>query len=135
MINHTILQGRLTADPEVKKTPSDVPYTGFTVAWSEKHKETETSCFLRCTAWRHTAEFIGKYFKKGQEIAVEGKLTTRSYDKDGVKHSVTELTVDSAHFCGSKSNGSQDASGASTGTYKADETKFKEANDDDDLPF
>ena len=60
MENTVILQGRFVKDPEVKQTASGVSYTEFTVAWSEKYKEIETKCFLRCKAWRSTADFIGK---------------------------------------------------------------------------
>ena len=62
MVNKLIYQGRLTADPELKRTQSDVSNMEFTIAWSEKYKESETKCFLRCKAWRNTAEFIDKYF-------------------------------------------------------------------------
>lgn len=103
MLNRAVLQGRLTRDPEMRTTQSGVSVASFTVAWSEKYKETETKCFLSCTAWRNTGEFVSKYFTKGQEIVVEGQLSTRSYDdKDGIKRTVTELTVDKAHFCGPK---------------------------------
>ena len=133
MLNKTIVQGRLTRDPELRTTPSGVSVTSFTVAWSEKYKETETKLFLDCTAWRQTGEFIQKYFQKGQEIVVEGKLSTRKYtDKDGLERSVTELTVDQAHFCGPKQ-----ASGDTSNTYQApaDSGDFAEIADDGELPF
>lgn len=104
MVNKTILQGRLTADPELRTTQSGVSFCNFTVAWSEKYKENETTCFLRCKSWRHTAEFVQKYFSKGQEIAVEGKLSTEEWEKDGVKNSMIVLTVEQAHFCGKKAD-------------------------------
>lgn len=103
MVNSTVLQGRLTADPELRKTSSDVSYCSFTVAWSEKYKEIETKCFLRCKAWRQTAEFLKKYFSKGQEIVVEGRLNTEEWeDKDGNKKSNTILSVMQINFCGPK---------------------------------
>ena len=74
MINKMILQGRLTADIELRRTQSDVVNTEFTIAWSEKYKEVETRCFMRCKAWRQTAEFLDKYFRKGQEILIEELL-------------------------------------------------------------
>ena len=104
MINKMILQGRLTADPELRQTQSGISVCSFTVAWSEKRNEIETKCFLRCTAWRGTAEFLSQYFSKGKEIVVEGKLNTREWeDADGNKRSSIELAVDTIHFCGSKS--------------------------------
>ena len=104
MINKMILQGRLTANIELKRTQSDVANTEFTVAWSEKYKETESKCFLRCKAWRQTAEFLEKYFQKGQEILIEGHMVTEEWEKDGEKKSRTICLVDKVNFCGSKSD-------------------------------
>lgn len=104
MINKTLYQGRLTRDIELKKTSSDIAYAEFSVAWSEKYKESETKCFLRCKAWRSTAEFLQKYFSKGQEIGIEGHLVTEEWEKDGQKQSRTICQVDKVHFCGSKSD-------------------------------
>jgi single-strand DNA-binding protein len=103
MLNHVSLQGRLVRDPELRQTNSGVNVCSFTVAWSKKYKEAETQCFLPCTAWRGTGEFVGKYFSKGQEIAVEGELVTRKWqDKDGNNRSTLELAVTGVHFCGPK---------------------------------
>lgn len=107
MINKTLYQGRLTRDIELKKTSSDIAYAEFSVAWSEKYKESETKCFLRCKAWRSTAEFLQKYFSKGQEIGIEGHLVTEEWEKDGQKQSRTICQVDKVHFCGSKSDKQQ----------------------------
>lgn len=104
MVNKVILQGRITADIELKKTSSDISFTEFTVAWSEKYKEAETKCFLRCNAWRSTAEFIDRFFKKGQEIVIEGQMVTEEWEKDGQKQSRTICSVEKANFCGPKSN-------------------------------
>ena len=105
MINKMILQGRLTADPELRKTQSDISVCSFTVAWSEKRNEIENKCFMRCTAWRGTAEFISKYFTKGQEIILSGKMLSRDWtDNEGNNRTVLELSIDEAHFCGSKSS-------------------------------
>lgn len=103
MLNKTILQGRLVADVNLRRTQSDVPVASFRVAWSETYKEVEKKCFLSCTAWRGLGEMISKYFYKGKEIIVAGKLITRTYDdKDGNKRTVTELIVDEVHFAGQK---------------------------------
>lgn len=130
MINQTILQGRLTRDPELRQTGTGVAVASFTVAWSEKYKDNETKLFLNCTAWRGTGEFVSKYFRKGQEIAVEGQLSTREYtDKEGGKRSVIELTADKVHFCGSKQDSGPTA-------QLADPTAdFTEVDVDGDLPF
>ena len=139
MVNKFILQGRLTADPEIKQTPSGVSCANFTVAWSEKYKEVETKCFQRCKAWRSTADFIGKYFAKGQEIIVVGKMATEQWEKDGQKYSAQVLTVDEASFCGAKSANQGEAAPAQAYTPPAAQTmpsapKFEEVGDDD-LPF
>lgn len=112
MVNKFILQGRLTADPEIRQTQSGVSCANFTVAWSEKYKEVETKCFQRCKAWRATADFIGKYFTKGQEIIVVGKMVTEQWEKDGQKQSAQVLTVDEASFCGSKKDAQGDGASA-----------------------
>lgn len=108
MINRVILMGRLTQDPEVKQTQSGTAVTQFTVAVERKYKNpdgTYDTDFINCVAWRQQAEFIGKYFRKGRMIALEGNLRTRTYDdKNGVKHYVTEVFVDSVSFTGEKSD-------------------------------
>lgn len=107
-INKTIIQGRFTADPEVKKTKSDISYCDFTIAWSSKFKDDERRLFQRCKAWRSTAEMIGKYFAKGQECIVDGELQTEEYEKDGEKRSVNKLIVNQIHFCGKKETGNSE---------------------------
>lgn len=111
MLNKVVLQGRFTADPEMKATQSGVNYCNFTVAWSEKYKEIETDCFLSCRAWRQTAEFVPKYFHKGDQVVVEGRLVTQKWqDQQGQNRSMTLCEVDKVHFCGSKnSQGTQNA--------------------------
>lgn len=132
MLNKTLLQGRLVRDPEMRSTQSGVPVASFTVAWSKKYKETETQLFLDCTAWRGTAELVQKHFTKGKEIVVEGELSTEKWvDRDGNNRNSIKMTVDSVHFCGSKSSG--DAySEPSGGGF----SELPEANGDDgELPF
>ena len=132
MLNKLEYQGRLTADIELKQTQSGVSFTEFTVAWSEKYKEIETKCFLRCKTWRQTAEFLSKYFKKGSELIVEGKMVTEQWEKDGQTQSRTICDVEKVHFCGSKS----DNGGNSAPTYQANNApKFEEIGEDDPLPF
>jgi len=132
MINKMILQGRLTADIELGRTQSDVANTEFTIAWSEKYKEVETRCFMRCKAWRQTAEFLDKYFRKGQEILIEGHMVTEEWEKDGDKKSRTICLIDKVNFCGSKSNNGSDI------PLKTDADGFVNIPDDvedDELPF
>ena len=106
MVNRTILQGRLCADPEMRRTNNGTAVCSFRVAWSETIKDRETKLFLNCVAWQGTAELICKYWYKGKEILLEGKLSTREYqDKNGNDRSVTEMTVDRVHFCGKNEDG------------------------------
>lgn len=137
MVNKMILQGRMVAAPELRQTQNGTPVCSFRVAWSETVKERETKLFLPCVAWQGTAELVSKYFPKGKEIAVEGKLSTREYeDRDGNRRSSTEMTVERVHFCGSKQDGGQSGS-QSYGTGKAQFAEVDEAFDDGDdfLPF
>lgn len=117
MLNKVTLQGRFTADPIMKQTPSGVSFCNFDVAWSEKYKEVESTCFLKCRAWRTTAEFLPKYFHKGDQVIVEGRLITNSWtDDQGQKCSMIICDVDKCHFCGTKS-GAQGAGNYQAGNY------------------
>lgn len=131
MVNRTILQGRLCADPEMRRTNNGTAVCNFRVAWSETIKDRETKLFLNCVAWQGTAELICKYWHKGKEILLEGKLSTREYqDKNGNDRSVTEMTVDRVHFCGKN----EDAQGMTPRTDG--NSQFVEMDEDDsDLPF
>lgn len=111
MLNRVILMGRITHDLELKQTPSGVSVLTFSVAversYSKQGEERQTD-FINCVAWRQQAEFISRYFGKGRMIALEGNLRTRSYDdKNGSKHYVTEVFVDSASFTGEKGSQTQ----------------------------
>ena len=103
MLNKVTFQGRFTADPELRQTASGVFFCNFDVAWSEKYKEVESTRFLKCRAWRTTAEFLPKYFHKGDQVIIEGQLITNSWtDDQGQKHSTIICDVDKCHFCGAK---------------------------------
>lgn len=137
MVNSMILQGRLTADIELKHTQSNVAYTEFTVAWSEKYKDVETKCFLRCKAWRNTAEFLDKYFHKGQEIAVVGHMVTEQWESDGEKKSRTICQVDKVNFCGKKEDGGNSGNSKKASDQSLDGDGFMNIPDgiDEELPF
>lgn len=128
--NKVILGGRLTADPELKITPSGVSVTNFTIAVDRKGKDAPTD-FLDCVAWRQTAEFITKHFSKGNAIGICGSLQKRYWEaKDGERRSATEVVADEAFFVDSKTADipNQD--------FKPHvEPKFEELNTDQDLPF
>ena len=106
MVNKVVLQGRLVAAPELRSTQSGKSVASFTIAWSEKYGEQEQQLFLPCIAWGKTGEMASRYFTKGQEAAVDGKLVTRKWkDQNGNNRSTTELIVDRMHFCGPKRDG------------------------------
>lgn len=136
MVNSVVLQGRLTADIELRYTQSSIAHAEFTVAWSEKYKDTESKCFMRCKAWRSTAEFLEKYFKKGQEIAIQGKMLTEQWEKDGNKKSRMVCLVDKVNFCGSKGSRNPASSKQNSEPQTSDDG-FMNIPDgiDDDFPF
>lgn len=135
MINKLIYQGRLTATPELKRTQSDVPNMEFTIAWSEKYKEAETKCFLRCKAWRNAAEFISNYFKKGQEIVIEGHMVTEQWEDGEEKKSRTICVVDKAHFCGSKADSVPSSANQASPVPGTDGFENIPDGIDEELPF
>ena len=146
MVNCAVIMGRLVADPELRTTGSGISVTSFTVAVDRRFNrqgEERQADFIDVIAWRQTAEFICKYFRKGSMIAIQGYIQTRMYeDKNGNKRKAVELVADNVSFCGSKSErgssyarddsfvNAQPAPSYST----ADEGDFKEIPEDD-LPF
>ncbi|MBQ1389000.1 MAG: single-stranded DNA-binding protein [Clostridia bacterium] len=125
MLNVVVLMGRLTADPELRTTASGLSYCRFTVAVDRvfsKNTEEKKTDFISCVAWRQTAEFIARYFTKGQMVAIEGSIQTGSYvNKDNVKVYTTDVVVNNASFTGSKkeSGGSYSGSAYQGGAYSA----------------
>ena len=104
MLNVAAITGRLTATPELRTTQSGISVTSFTVAVDRSYvrpNEERQTDFINVVAWRHTAEFVAKYFKKGSMIAVQGSIQTRNYeDKQGSKRTAVEIVADNVHFCG-----------------------------------
>ena len=142
MLNCAIVMGRLTADPEIRTTTSGVSVTSFTVAVDRRfvrQGEERQADFIDVTAWRQTAEFVCKYFRKGSMIAVQGAIQTSNYeDKNGNKRKRTEIVADEVSFCGSKSEGSRGGGNVfqqAPAFTTADEGTFTEIPDEDDLPF
>ena len=107
MLNHIIIMGRLTRDPELRRTGSGVAVTSFSLAvdrdfGNRESGEKETD-FIDCVAWRQTGEFVSKYFTKGRMIVVSGRLQIRSWtDKDGNKRRTAEVVADNCYFGDSK---------------------------------
>lgn len=142
MFNSVILTGRLTADPELKTTQSGVSVTSFSIAVQRKYKsgeEAETD-FINIVAWRQSAEFVCKYFAKGNMIGIEGSIQTRRYtDRDGNSRTAFEVAANNVQFVESKKNTdvsvSADSAPLKEAGKKADAAGFSEILDDDDLPF
>lgn len=109
MLNHITIIGRLTRDPELRRTGNGVPVASFTIACerditNKQTGEKETD-FIDCTAWRSTAEFVSKCFSKGRMIVVSGRLQIRNYtDKEGIQRRNAEIVADSVYFGDSKNN-------------------------------
>lgn len=143
MLNRAILMGRLTKDPEFKQTPNNVSVATFSLAVDRNYqadKDNKQTDFINIVAWRHTAEFVSKYFKKGQLVAVEGSIQTRSYqDKDGNNRTAFEVVADQVYFAEKKQDGNNQpkAESASGSNFSVgDLGDFEEFDSDDgELPF
>lgn len=104
MINKTILMGRLTANPDLRQTPNGTSVATFSLAIPRNYNKDITD-FINIVAWRQTADFVSKYFEKGQLVVVEGSTQTRSYeDKKGNKRVAVEVVAEQVHFAESKKN-------------------------------
>ncbi len=157
MINCVVIMGRLTADPELCTTGTGLSVTSFSVAVDRNYKsgdERQTD-FINCVAWRGTADFVTRYFKKGDMIAIQGSIQTRNYeDKNGNKRTAYDVVCDNVSFCGSKRESSNNSAygmaaqtaapaptyqSASTGSFsvlpEADSGFPFGADDDEGLPF
>lgn len=124
MLNRVILMGRLTRDPEIKQIPSGVPVTTFSLAVDKftPQGQDKQADFFNIVAWRQTAEFVSKYFRKGQLVAVEGKLSSRKWtDKDGNNRTSVEVVADSVFFAEAKrdSYGGGNSGGYDPASYNA----------------
>ena len=159
MINVAVIMGRLTADPELKTTQGGNSVCSFTVAvdrnYAPQGQERKTD-FINVVAWRQTAEFVSKWFRKGQMIALKGPIQVRNYeDRNGNKRTAVEIVADNISFCGSKAEtgaGGQNAGapapsgnpappvpayqqGSGAGVSNATPDDFSQVEMDDELPF
>ncbi len=147
MLNKVILMGRLTRDPELRSTPSGVNVVSFTLAvdrdFARQGEERKTD-FINIVAWRNTADFVSKYFTKGQLVAVSGKLQVRSWDdaQSGQKRYATDVVADEVFFAESKKTsnapggsfeGLEEPAGANSSFDTTSVAGFTTA--DEDLPF
>ena len=131
-MNNICIIGRLCAQPEIKTTTSGVSVCSVSVAADRDYKVNgeKLTDFIPCIFWRGTAEFVGKYFRKGDMIAVVSSLESRKYkDKDGNNRTVWEVKADKVNFCGGKKEASQD------NTQAFENVSDEILEDDDVLPF
>ena len=131
MLNNVIIMGRLTRDPELRRTQGGTAVTSFTMAVDRDFKsqsgEKETD-FIDVVAWRNTGEFAAKYLAKGRMAAVEGRIQVRDWqDKDGNRRKSVEVVADNVYFADSKRDSKPQES--------RDDQEFDEIEDDGDLPF
>lgn len=140
MFNLVVLTGRLTADPELKKTPNGISVASFSIAVSRRYRSGEETQadFINIVAWRQTAEFICNYFKKGNMIGIEGSIQTRRYtDKNGNNRTAFEVVASNAQFVESKRDSSAAPGDAPASFSNAESGDFAEigGGEEDDLPF
>ncbi len=142
MLNKVILMGRFTRDPELRSTPQGISTCAFSIAVDRnfvRQGEERKADFINCVAWRQTAEFISKYFRKGSMIALEGSLQSRSWDDaDGKKRYATEVIVSQVYFAESKRDSQSEP--VESNSYASNDfgslpDPISPMGTDDDLPF
>ena len=145
MLNHIIIMGRMTRDPEIKYTQSNTPVASFSLAverdFGGRDGGAKQTDFIDCTAWRQTAEFVSKYFVKGSMAVVSGRLQIREWnDREGNKRRSAEVVADNIYFGEPKRRDGGDNRGASNSApkYEPPSTSgpaFTELADESELPF
>ena len=141
MFNRAILIGRLTIDPELKQTPSGTYLVNFPLAVDRRFKSQDgerKADFITIVCWRQAAEFVCKYFHKGDSIGIEGSIQTRNYDdKQGNKRTAVEVVAERVFFAGGRSSqaGGQTGQDARYNAPSVDVGDFEEVQTTDDLPF
>lgn len=140
MLNKIFIMGRLTRDPELRRTQNGTAVTSFALAVDRDYKNadgTKDTDFIDVVAWRSTAEFASKYFAKGRMAVVEGRLQLRDWtDKDGNKRRTAEVLADSIYFGDSRKDAQDGSSQPASGGINVSGPDFREIDEDDgDLPF
>lgn len=136
-MNQIILIGRITADPDLRTTQSGISMAQFTVAVQRKYKNDQgryDADFIRCVAWRQTADFLHQYATKGRKIALTGELQSRTYDKDGQKRTLFEVVANSVELIDKRDAEGDRPADTQTGSNSGQANAFTEV-DDDSLPF
>lgn len=138
MLNNVILMGRLVADPDMRVTTTNKSVVNFRIAVDRSYSKgnDKQADFITIVAWENTADFIYKYFHKGDMIALRGEIQTRNYeDNSGNKRTAFEVLAREVSFCGGKNETSPVAAPAAVPTYTPAPDDFEEIPDDADLPF
>ena len=141
MLNHITIMGRLVKDPEIRTTQSGISVCGFTLAvdrdFGGKDGGEKQTDFIDCTAWRHTAEFVSKYFTKGRMAVVSGRLQIDNYtDNDGNKRRSAKVIADNIYFGDSKKDGASGGQSDEAASFTPAPSDFVPVNvDDGELPF
>ena len=141
MLNHITIMGRLTHDPEMRSTQSGVAVASFTLAvdrdFGGKDGGEKQTDFIDCTAWRHTAEFVSKYFSKGRMAVVSGRLQIDNYtDNDGNKRRSAKVIADNIYFGDSKKDGATGGQSDEAASFTPAPSGFVPADvDSGELPF
>ena len=134
--NKVILVGNLTADPELKQSANGVSVSSFNIAVNRRMAKNNEVDFLPIVVWRQTAEFVCKYFKKGQPILVCGSLQTRTWtDKQGNKRNTTEVVADEVSFVGNNSSSEDKNQTYVPSAYTSNNQNFEAIADQEGLPF
>lgn len=137
MINRVVLVGRLTRDPELRRTTTGTAVTSFSIAIDNRpgRDGEKSTSFFNIVTWNQTAENVAKYVRKGSLVGVDGRLQQRSYEKNGAKINIVEIVADSVQFLEPK--GSDNSPSTTTSGFKSDEPYDGEGIDttSDDLPF
>jgi single-strand DNA-binding protein len=138
-MNKVQLVGRLTKDPEVKLTPNQTKVCSFTIAVDRRFKDANgqrQADFINCVAWKQTAEFLQKYFHKGNRIGICGSIQTRSYeDQNGQNHFITEVLAEEVEFVESQGKPSQEEKIESEAPIEVNPNTGEVMNDGGTLPF
>ena len=139
MLNSVCLMGRLVADPELRQTPSGVSVCSFRIAvdrtYQPKGQEKQTD-FINIVTWRSTAEFVSRYFRKGQLVAVQGSIQTSQYtDRDGNKRTAFDVVADNVFFAEKKAESGETKQGAGYDHSPDIQGDFEEIIGEESLPF
>lgn len=140
MLNHIVIMGRLTKDPELRTTQSGTPVTSFTLAvdrdFKDKDSGEKSTDFIDVVAWKQTAEFVSKYFSKGRMAVADGRLQIREWkDKDGNNRRTAEIVAENVYFGDSKRDGEGGNAPSYSAPAEAPAGFHEVAEDDGDLPF